>query len=218
MTIPNLITEHQKRRTVTELQRAISILNQAYKLSYEENGAPSSTEILDDGTEYVFEKYWAPYVKVLAYCSTYDVCGYTSKLPFTQTNGSTASYQLTTDANITFWTLDGFLYSSQVAGYGCSSGTCTCVTKNSKKICVDKNRTMVADLNGSKAPNRYGKDVFLLSTVESSFVEGNISVIPRCYDYTDDEIDEDCSSTGKGYCCAEKIRRAGWKIEKDYPW
>ena len=29
MTIPNLITEHQKRASVTKLQRAISVINQA---------------------------------------------------------------------------------------------------------------------------------------------------------------------------------------------
>lgn len=44
MTIPNLITAHQKKVTVTKLQRAISILNQAYRLSYEENGDASAQE------------------------------------------------------------------------------------------------------------------------------------------------------------------------------
>lgn len=30
MTIPTLITNHQKRQTVVKLQRAISVMNQAY--------------------------------------------------------------------------------------------------------------------------------------------------------------------------------------------
>ena len=34
MTIPTLITNYQKKASVTKLQKAISILNQAYKLSF----------------------------------------------------------------------------------------------------------------------------------------------------------------------------------------
>ena len=38
MTIPTLITNNQKKQTVVKLQRAISVLNQAYKLSYDDVG------------------------------------------------------------------------------------------------------------------------------------------------------------------------------------
>lgn len=44
ITIPNLITNYQKHVTVTKLQRAISVLNQAYKLSFDEVGEPSVSE------------------------------------------------------------------------------------------------------------------------------------------------------------------------------
>ena len=38
MTIPTLITNHQKRQTVVKLQRAISVMNQAYRLAYDDVG------------------------------------------------------------------------------------------------------------------------------------------------------------------------------------
>ena len=41
MTIPNLITHNQKEETVTKLRRAISVFNQAYKLSFDELGNPT---------------------------------------------------------------------------------------------------------------------------------------------------------------------------------
>lgn len=44
MTIPTLISNHQKKQTVVKLQKAISVMNQAYKLSYDEVGEPSVTE------------------------------------------------------------------------------------------------------------------------------------------------------------------------------
>ena len=44
MTIPNLIAKYQKEQTVVKLKKAISILNQAYKLSYDDVGEPSSKD------------------------------------------------------------------------------------------------------------------------------------------------------------------------------
>lgn len=50
MTIPILITNYQKKETVTKLRRAISILNQAYRLSFDDNGDASAQEAMDMGT------------------------------------------------------------------------------------------------------------------------------------------------------------------------
>ena len=49
ITIPNLITSYQKHVTVTKLQKAISVLNQAYKLSFDEVGEPSVAESFSMG-------------------------------------------------------------------------------------------------------------------------------------------------------------------------
>ena len=56
LTIPTLIANYQKHETVTKLQRAISVINQAYKLSFDDVGEPSSA--FEVGNEEYFKTYW----------------------------------------------------------------------------------------------------------------------------------------------------------------
>ncbi len=76
--------------------------------------------------------------------------------------------------------------------------------------------SIIVDVNGSKGPNVFGKDVFDLRG--SNFED--IGIQPCGYDKTNEEINEDCSKSkdGTGHYCAEKIKRAGWQIDKSYPW
>ena len=203
MTIPNLITEHQKRATVTKLQRAISVLNQAYRLSFEEIGEPDNYDTITS-REY-FDTYWAPYIKVLTYCSSYDICGYDSNAPFHWLNGKSTNgtWALVADyARTTFYTIDGFMY---IVFTSYTWGTHL--------------YDVLVDINGNSAPNRFGHDVFWLTRISDG---GGIQ--PKGYDESDEYIKKYCVSgtsginLGSGCTCAERIRRAGWKIEKDYPW
>ena len=59
ITIPNLIANYQKNVIVTQLQKAISILNQAYKLSYDDVGEPTFEEAYNMDSETYFNTYWA---------------------------------------------------------------------------------------------------------------------------------------------------------------
>ena len=210
MTIPNLITEHQKRTTVTKLQRAISVINQAYRLAYDDVGEASLDEARAMGSEEYFNTYWAPYIKVLTYCSSYKVCGYDSNYPFKTTNGKSDSASLIHSCGTTFFTTDGFLYEVRRC-YG---------TSNGGKIVSG---IVLVDINGAAGPNRHGHDVFLLDRVTDveGYEEKGGSVLPYGHDLADDKIKKNCSATSGGWLtntCAERIRRAGWKIEKDYPW
>ncbi len=207
MTIPNLITTHQKKVTVTRLEKSISVLNQAYKLSIAEQGQPEVNDILNMDIEDYFYKYWAPYLKHATYCETPMDCGYKSRF-FKQQNGNTDNYQMTKEANFTFLTNDGMVYSIQIRGY-CSN----CLYVNGY-IGTNGELTIIVDINGSKNPNVFGKDVFFLGG--SNF--DDIGIQPFGYDKTNDEINEDCSKDGTGRYCAEKIKRAGWQIDKSYPW
>jgi len=67
------------------------------------------------------------------------------------------------------------------------------------------------DINGSEGPNQIGRDVFWLVRAEDK------GVFPKGFDKSDDYVNKNCKGKGDN-TCAEKIRRAGWKIEKDYPW
>lgn len=203
ITIPNLITEHQKRTTVTKLQKAISVMNQAYRLSYDELGEPSLDESFAMGQKY-FKTYWAPYIKTSSLCNTYQECGYDSLTPWTFADGSKdTTYVVMNSYNCSFYTMDGIFYVVVVAG-GKSGGG------------LMPSDTIYVDVNGGKKPNVWGKDVFRLTRVIKD--NGGGGVQPFYYTNSNSVINSDCSKKGKGYTCAEKIKRAGWKIDKDYPW
>lgn len=205
ITIPNLITEHQKRTTVTKLQKAISVMNQAYRLSYDDVGEVSIEDAAAMGAKEYFNKYWAPYIKVLLYCDTYETCGYKTYF-FDTFNYTNKPNILPAGYGTGFITMDGFFVNIRVKG-----------GENNGKVTGQ----IFVDLNGTKKPNMVGKDVFILERrVDGE--KGGV-VIPFDSDASDEQINNvTCSSQSSektnGYGCAEKIRRAGWKIEKDYPW
>ena len=197
MTIPNLITGYQKKATVTKLQKAISTLNQAYKLSYDEFGDPEDAFSL--GAEEYFNTYWAPFIKVLTYCSTPEVCGYSSNTPFTFIDGSKISTVLVShSARTTFYTPDGFLYIIFTGG-GDGNGN------------MVANKQVYVDINGGDKPNMMGKDLFILTRVDDK------GILPYGYNASDSTNIKSCSRSN-GSHCAERIKRAGWQIDKSYPW
>ena len=202
ITIPNLITNYQKHVTVTKLQRAISVLNQAYKLSFDDVGEPSVSESRAMGAEEYFKQYWAPYLKTSLLCKTYSDCGYKSVAPFKSLQGKPmATAVVAPKERSTFYTHDGFLYILFTEGGGV----------NGEQVAISY---LIVDINGGEGPNRVGRDVFYLTRVQKD--GGGIQ--PYGYSSSNSSVDASCKTTGDGWKCVEKIRRAGWKIEKDYPW
>ena len=202
MTIPTLITNNQKKQTVVKLQRAISVLNQAYKLSYDDVGELGAEETKDFNSLEYFNTYWAPYIKVSTYCRSFAQCGYKSDQPWLQANNRKSGwYPVEPRIRTAFITVDGFLYTIFLATWN---------SDDSKRA---EYRVSV-DLNGAEGPNKFGRDVFFLSRTQT---DGG-GIRPYCYEKSNGEVDNDCSTTGIGECCAEKIRRAGWEINRDYPW
>lgn len=204
ITIPGLITEHQKKATVTKLERAISVLNQAYKLSYDDVGEPSVDESFGMGSVEYFKTYWEPYIKTALICNSYSQCGYDSKAPWKFANGKASQTSAVAgNQRTTFYTLDGILYVIFTAGGGSTPGS------------LVKISYILIDLNGGGKPNKIGKDVFYLTRVTNN---GGGGVQPYGYNLSNRDVNQNCSKTSSGMFCAEKIRRAGWRIEKDYPW
>lgn len=82
ITLPTLIKNYKKKETVAKLQKAISVLNQAYRLSNEETGESLVADSVNMDSQEYFETYWAPYIKTLTYCKSPRDCGYTNYTPF----------------------------------------------------------------------------------------------------------------------------------------
>ena len=201
MTIPTLISNYQKKQTVTKLQKAISVLNQAYKLSFDDVGEPSAQEAFNMGAEQYFQTYWAPYIKTALICTTYQQCGYKELQPWISTNNEKLIFSVVAPGNrATFYTADGFLYVIFTA-----AGDTGAEVANHK---------VIVDINGAEGPNKLGRDVFFLTRVEKD----GAGIQSLGMDESDQSINRECSTTAQGLYCAERIRRAGWEIDKTYPW
>ena len=206
MTIPNLIQHYQQQATVNKLKKVISVLNQAYRLSFDDVGEPGEDQLQITSTDY-FNTYWAPYIKVANFCSSYRACGYENVTPWLNANGTKCIwYVVEPRLRTSFITLDGVAVVSLFSTWADDDGG-----KGEKKKNVYE---IIVDINGGEKPNKLGRDVFFLTRV----TENGGGIRPYGFEQSNENIDKDCSKSGTGQYCAEKIRRAGWSIDKSYPW
>lgn len=203
MTIPNLIQHYQQQATVNKLKKVISVLNQAYKLSFDDVGEPGADQLQITSTEY-FNTYWAPYIKVANFCSSYRACGYTKETPWVNANGAQCGWFVVEQRlRTSFVTMDGVVVVPLFSTWK--------YTTNSEKKNVFE---VIVDINAGEKPNKLGRDVFFLTRV----TENGGGIRPYGFEQSNENIDKNCSKSGTGQYCAEKIRRAGWSIDKSYPW
>lgn len=200
ITLPTLITNYQKKKTVSQLQRAISVLNQAYRQSVDDLG-DSIDEAYNMGTKEYINTYWGPYLKINQICEKYSDCGYTNNRPFYKPNGKDkqGSDAFVRNSRIGVKTMDGFTYIFFTSNWTAEGGFST------------PTNWVWVDLNGEAKPNIFGKDVFELRRIDDKGIQ------PLGYGQSETYVNNFCTENN-GATCAEKIRRAGWVIDKSYPW
>ena len=84
-------------------------------------------------------------------------------------------------------------------------------TEGNKVAIFSTRQQVFVDLNGTKPPNTFGKDVFYFTI---SFTENVVR--PNGYNASKSTINASCQTTGQ--TCAAKIIADGWKIKDDYLW
>ena len=216
MTIPTLIANYQEKQTISKLQKANSILSNMTMMLHSDGVYNSLSGVVNaDKSEAFYKNYVLKYFKS-PQVSPDEVCAYPDSdvncYIYKYASGSNSLYSgavhtkysasrvfFTTADGISYW----FLNMHWVSNDDDSGESHAEYTANPE---------IFVDLNGIAGPNTFGKDVFRF---RADF--GNGVVKAQCADYTMDQINEDCSTSGAGYCCAEKIRRDGWKITDDYP-
>ena len=213
MTIPTLISNYQKKITVSKLQKAHSTLSNMTKLLYADGvyNAFSGT-VSSERTEQFFNSYVLPYFKspvvykdrVCPYTGTTEDC-----FPFKYPNNDVVNSNVKTIWNygrIYFTTSDKTSYFMSIMNYvDPDLPDADRVYKTSPTVWVD--------LNGTDGPNTVGKDVFYFKTDFSTGM-----VYSNCASKNYEYINRECSRDGQGLCCAAKIMLDGWKIKDDYPW
>ncbi len=194
LTIPNIIKHYQNEVTVTKLQKAYSTLNQAFRQSENDNGSSEFwQETPEISAQDYFEKYWKPYLKEPKLCQTYQECGYVSWKPYIALNGSSVAMSLDS-ARVKIKTIDDVFYLFTEA------------TTNSEGKLVPF-RNVYIDINGAKAPNKFGEDVFVFNRVIGK------GIMPECYYCSYNSLTANCNRKSSGAYCAARIMADGWKIK-----
>lgn len=203
MTIPTLIAKYQKTQTVTILKESYSILQQAMRLSQEENGEVDSWDSTLSGHDF-FHKYLANYLK---WQGEYTSTELKNTAPRYCLNGNPYTGTFYTD-NISshFTLLNGSMISAQIDGVGMMIGI---------------------DVNGLSKPNKVGRDNFMFYfTPQYGLVPLGGKGTTAYFNYGNRKRDDllksqtlySCNKNQCGYWCSSVIISDNWQISGDYPW
>ena len=200
LTMPSIVENYQKQEALARLKKAYTNINQAFRLSVQENGEMEYWDDIDSiGSVNYINKYWAKYFNHIVICYTYSQCGFSEMHPYKFRNNEDSTYTVAvSNRRIAFLTADGIMYTINFAG-----GPDGALVKSSG---------VYIDINGPKGPNIFGKDFFSFLLIEGK------GVLPEGYNSSTFLINTGCSFNNKGHTCAAKIIRDGWQIADDYPW
>lgn len=206
ITIPSLMTKLSDIRNAAILKEDYSILQQVMRRAY--NDGADATIAGDNAVvmKKWYETYFQPYMTVAHVCFGTKGCWSEQKSKYL--NGGNWA-----DAN-----KDGL-------GVGIGHNPLCFVLSNGSNICIDDfgrpeqvwdalgvrtsgaAMALYIDVNGNKAPNMLGKDIFVAASSEDHFV-------PAGNSKTREEISKDCSKTGKGMYCLWVVKNSGWAFPK----
>lgn len=205
-----LITNYQKKQTVTKLKKSYSVLSQAIRLSESDNGEIEGWEASSE--DMFFEKYLAPYMTVT---SEFRYSEIKNRLKYKRLNGSIE----------TRWTP---LYDGAKVYIDNSGSMFFVATSN---LSPRGYLTIAIDINGFSNPNVIGKDFFAFNII---FDNKNNMFAPKITPYGANNTSDmpfgtwkrentktgsyACSKSGRGQFCAALIMIDEWEIKKDYPW
>lgn len=189
MTIPSLLRGQEEKATVTAVKKAYSTLSNAYKLAEQENGTPDNWGLSADSagaTKMV--QMLAPYLNISKNCGATAGC-----LPSKYKTLDNNDYSSNIDSNST-WAkaqlADGvFLIAA-------SYPTCTTYNWGSTPALSNPCGDFYVDINGFKAPNQFGKDLFIFYLTKYGIVPAGTASDNNGYSFGG------CNVSSTGYGCA----------------
>lgn len=203
MTIPTLIAKYQKAQTVTILKESYSILQQAFRLSQDDNGEVDSWDTTLSGHNF-FHKYLANYLK---WQSEYTSADIKKTAPHYCLSGQPYTGTFFTESiSSNFTLLNGSMVTTQLDGKGIVIGI---------------------DVNGLSKPNKVGRDIFMFFlTPEYGMVPLGGKGTTGYFNYQNrtrndilkNETLYSCNKNQCGYWCSSVILSDNWQISNDYPW
>ncbi|MDR1167706.1 MAG: type II secretion system GspH family protein [Heliobacteriaceae bacterium] len=197
ITMPALIANYQKQQTIVSLKKAYTVLNQAFTMAQIENGDFAEWSP-DDGRTYLFSTLRG------SQCADMDTA-YAQALMAaegTPTNlfNNSSCFQLNDGMKVFH------LSSTTSENYN--------------------HAIYVLDINGKKAPNIRGRDVFsfyILYSVSSAWANGSVGATGCSFSFKKLGLyacgtDRSGCTTTNDNSCFGRIIQDGWAIKDDYPW
>lgn len=208
MTLPTLVLKYQEKETVTALKKFYSQISQAYLFAVGEHGTPDLWGLNAASSENMIT-YIKPYLKFDKICRFGDgsVCHTADNLYFRSGGKTSSHYMNPWESKRTSAVLaDGMIVNSFFISEDCSSSRGT--GKFLENVCGE----YVVDVNGSKKPNMYGKDIFI-------FLLTKFGVIPLGGGETFLEVPENSTIYSFELAClpsnATGFGCAAWVIENE---
>lgn len=185
MTLPSVINNYKEREIVSKVKKFYSTMNQAFLMSVKDNGYANEWEVGDGqnpANASRIAKYFKPYLKIIKDCGGRSGClGYTEN-PSTLNGSRTNPNYDTTNVYSKAILNDG-----SYVWWRSNSGTyCKGVEGGHNDACG----AIFFDINGGKAPNTVGKDIF-------DFVITPYAIKPN--------ISDTCKKNSTGWGCSGYI-------------
>ncbi len=207
LTIPNLITNYQKKVTATELKKAYSEIAQAIKLSQIQNGELNNWNFTLSGRDFYYQYLQKYFIKNKEIPNNEFKRQYIVK----NMNGTQCTGEVWCTQNDSFYI---YLPNGSIMGIMTHIGQ-------------TKYKSVTIDINGLKAPNQIGKDFFVFSITspdglvpygykDGGMTSGNFGDMEKSKLTGTDNYA--CNKAKKGIWCSALIMLQNWEITKDYPW
>ena len=213
LTLPSVITKYQKQQTIAQLKKAYSTLDNASRLSQVENGEMRTwdKELYHTNIKKYVETYYLPYIN-----GEKNTNWVNKNYVIRNLNGRILYDYKSSDCKA-IKTADGQMFMFHQTNFGQSY------------------LWIFADINGTKGPNRIGRDIFVFDG--SDFGSNDKYLVHFWGQFwgrnglMNDNVTENvqnsrgygCSKKNKygfyaGFYCGALIIQDGWKISDDYPW
>lgn len=204
LTIPNLLSNFRKRQIETQIKANYSIIQQAIK--YADYDEVSYDIAIKDGSDASikewFNTFLGKHLKVALYCENAKSGCWHKKGIVKNLLGASPRYEMDNGigGNIVTFKLSNGAYfnvdgntASDMASFGIDT--------------TSDGLTFYFDVNGDKAPNVFGKDIYIM-------VWSDKGLVPAGYNRTRKEVDNNCLK-GDGYFCLQKVMSDGWVISDE---
>ena len=217
LTVPNIISNYQKKVYVAQLQKAYSQLQQVFDLAMADDEVEylADTELLQsinvafaaEEDQSAFSSKLSEYMKIQKVCQPRDFSDGCHSIRYTEPDGCDDSNY---GVALQVFSANGAIYFFDLmkSPHAISDESCKRVKEKGGNVCAYHSSEFAIDINGVKGPNRRARDLFyfVIDDKGQVYPSGSISVYGR-------PSSENKCPYYYGIDCAGRIYDSGWVMD-----